>query len=120
MIGLGPREERNMTAKPPPHQVRLMADYGSAGVWDHEGAPLNPERLPLSPKLRARLARWCARFQTSFEHEIDLDAFTAEGHAIARAVKAELPGWSIVYFDEAAAARRNYRGPAAAYETEIR
>jgi hypothetical protein len=39
--------------------LRLMADYGTAGVWDHDGAPLDPARLPLSPKLRARLARWC-------------------------------------------------------------
>ena len=71
---------------------------------------LNSARLPLSPKLRARLARWCARFQKSFETEIDLDAFAAEGRAIARAVKAELPAWSIVYFDEAAAARAKYQG----------
>ena len=64
---------------------------GTAGVWDHDGAPLDPACLPLSPKLRARLARWCARFQQSFETEIDLEAFAAEGRAIARAVKAELP-----------------------------
>jgi len=38
-----------------------------------------PNRLPLSPKLRERLARWCVRFQRSFEREIDLDAFAAEG-----------------------------------------
>jgi len=107
-----------MTTKPP-RRVRFMADYGSAGLWDHDGAPLNPNRLPLSPKLRDRLARWCARFQWSFEREIDLDAFAAEGRAIARAVKAELPDWSIVYFDDAAAARRNYRGPPSSYETEI-
>ena len=36
--------------------LHLMADYGSAGVWDHDGAPLDPARLPLSPKLRTRLA----------------------------------------------------------------
>jgi hypothetical protein len=102
------------------HQnLRLMADYGTAGVWDHDGAPLDPARLPLSSKLRARLARWCARFQQSFETEIDLEAFAAEGRAIARAVKAELPTWSIVYFDEAAAARAKYQGAAAAYEIEI-
>jgi hypothetical protein len=35
-------------------------------------------------------------------------------------VKAELPAWSIVYFDEAAAAARaQYQGTPAAYETEI-
>jgi hypothetical protein len=99
-----------MTTKPP-RWVRVMADYGSAGLWDHDGAPLNPNRLPLSPKLRERLARWCVRFQRSFEREIDLDTFAAEGRAIARAVKTELPDWSIVYFDDAAAVRRNCRGP---------
>ena len=55
-------------------------------------------------KQRARLARWCVRFQRSFETEIKLEAFDAEGRAIARTVKAELLTWSIVYFDEAAAA----------------
>ena len=96
-----------------------MADYGAAGVWDHDGAPLDPGKLPLSPKLRARLARWCTRFKRSFETEIDLDAFTAEGRAIARAVKTELPDWSVVYFDEAAAARAKYQGVPATYNTEI-
>jgi hypothetical protein len=99
--------------------LHLMADYGAAGVWDHDGAPLNPARLPLSPKLRTRLARWCERFQQSFEAEIDLEAFAAEGRAIARAVKAELPDWSIVYFDEAEAARAKYQGSLAQFEVEV-
>jgi hypothetical protein len=34
-------------------------------------------------------------------------------------VKAELPDWSIVYFDKAAAARADYRGARAQYEVEI-
>jgi hypothetical protein len=34
-------------------------------------------------------------------------------------VKAELPTWSIVYFDEAAAAHAKYQGAAAAYEIEV-
>ena len=55
-----------------------MADYGSAGVWNRDGAPLDPEKLPLSLKLRARLARWSARFEKSFEGEIDLEAFEAD------------------------------------------
>ena len=108
-----------MSSRKRPHHLRLMADYGAAGVWDHDGNPLDPARLPLNPKLRARLARWCARFQQSFDAEIDLDAFATEGRAIARAVKAELPAWSIVYFDEAAAARAKYQGAPASYETEI-
>ena len=88
-------------------------------VWDHDGTALDLARLPLRPRLRARLARWCDRFQASFDREIDLEAFAAEGRAIAHAVKAELPDWSIVYFDEAAAARERYQGPPSAYEDEI-
>jgi hypothetical protein len=108
-----------MSSRKRPRHLHLMADYGSAGVWDHDGNSLDPAKLPLSPKLRARLSRWCARFQKSFETEIDLDAFAAEGRAIARAVKAGLPGWSIVYFDEAEAARAKYQGAPATYDTEI-
>jgi len=73
-----------MSNRKRPRHLRLMADYGSAGVWDHDGNPLDPARLPLSEKLRARLARWAARFERSFEGEIDLDASAAEGRAIAR------------------------------------
>ena len=100
-------------------RVHLMADYGTAGVWDHDGTALNLARHPLSPRLRARLASWCDRFQATFDREIDLEAFGTEGRAIAHAVKAELPGWSIVYFDEAAAARGKYQGLPSAYEVEI-
>ena len=99
--------------------LHLMADYGTAGIWDYDGAPLDPAKLPLSPKLRTRIERWCARLQKSLETEIDLDAFAAEGHAIARAVKAEMPSWSIVYFDEAAAARAKYQGAPANFEIEM-
>jgi hypothetical protein len=108
-----------MSSRQRPRHLHLMADYGSAGVWDHDGTPLDPASLPLSPKLRARLARWCVRFQQSFDTEIDLEAFAAEGRAIARAVKAELPDWSIVYFDEAEAARAKYQGTPATYDIDI-
>ena len=43
-------------------------------------------RLSLSPKLRASLARWTARFEKSFEGEIDLEAFAAEGRVTAGAI----------------------------------
>jgi hypothetical protein len=52
--------------------------------------------------------RW-PRAQASLGRKIDLDASAAEGRAIARDVNAELPGWSLVYFDDAEAAR--YQGP---------
>jgi len=43
------------------HHLHLMADYGVAGVWDHDGNPLDPTKLPLSDKLRTHLARWRIR-----------------------------------------------------------
>jgi hypothetical protein len=99
--------------------VRLMADYTNTVLWDHDGAPLDPAKLPLSPRLRARLDRWRKRFQASFEREINFEVFAIEGRAIAWAMKSELPDWSIIYFDEAAAARGGYRGSLTRYEEEI-
>ena len=79
-----------MSSRQRPHHLHLMADYGSAGVWDHDGNPLDPPdcRSAKTPRPPGTLA---ARFEKSFETEIDLEAFAAEGRAIARAVKAELP-----------------------------
>jgi hypothetical protein len=37
----------------------------------------------------------------------DIDSFSAEGLAIAKAVKTELPDWTIIYHDEA----KCFRGP---------
>src|SRR5580692_1261697 len=28
-----------------PRHLHLMADYASAGVWDHDGAPLDPSNI---------------------------------------------------------------------------
>jgi hypothetical protein len=60
-----------------------------------------------------------SQISSMIRSEIDLDTFAAEGCAIARAVKAELPGWSVVYFDEAAAARAKYQGTPEEFEVEI-
>ena len=62
--------------------------------------------IPVPPPRRARRKNY-------------LDAFAAEDRAIARAVMAELPDWSIAYFDEAEAARAKYQGAPADYEIEI-
>jgi len=67
----------------------------------------------------AHAQRTGPRFEKSLEAEIDLDAFAAKGRAIARAVKAELPGWSIVYFDEAETTRAKYHGAPASYDPGI-
>ena len=47
---------------------------------------------------------------------LDHDAFAAEGRAIAQAVKAQLPDWIVVYFDES---QMGGGRPRFAYEYEI-
>ena len=117
--GQGALLESKTAGEKHPRRVFLMADYGSSGVWGHDGAPLDPGQLPISAQVRADLARWSARFQQLFETPAEVDAFVAEGRAIAHAIKIELPAWSVIYFDEAAAARAGYRGARAEYEAQI-
>ncbi|MGJ0532784.1 hypothetical protein [Methylocystis sp.] len=92
--------------------VRVMADYSCDGVWDIEGNSCGVEELPISPALVERLGRWQAQYEAiedaldeenRLRRESDWTNFSAEGLAIARAVKAELPGWTVFYFDEARA-----------------
>lgn len=82
--------------------VRVMCDHFAEGIWDAEGCPMSPEDLPVPPDLHVRLRAW----QDVFERFIDrmpveeLESFGAEGLEIARAIKAHLPGWTVIYHDE--------------------
>jgi len=89
--------------------VRVMADYASDGLWDMDGLCASAEELPISELLQARLAAWCAWHDRDCEDYLPVDKrtsefpvaeFTSEGLAIARAIKAELPDWTVVYLDE--------------------
>jgi hypothetical protein len=74
---------------------RLAKSGGSCGIDD----------LPVSKELRDRIMEWQDWYERSplymTDEWDDLDIFSAEGEAIARAVKAELPDWTIVYHHEA-------------------
>jgi hypothetical protein len=92
--------------------VRIMPEYSCDGVWDIEGNSCGAEELPISPALVERLRRWQACYEAiedavqeedRLHRESDWTNFSAEGRAIARAVKAELPNWTVFYFDEARA-----------------
>jgi hypothetical protein len=90
-------------------KIRIVADYCASGFQlADEGAPANAP--PLSEPLVQRLAGWNARYEDrchplAYEDvtgsRFDFVAFSAEGLAIARAVKRELPGWTVTYWDEA-------------------
>lgn len=100
MIKLTERE-RPMTEE---KFVRIMCDYQSDGIWDKNGAAAELDELPVSAGLRTRLRAW----QLAFE-EADMGSlpksFSDDGREIAKAVKAELPEWTVIYFDEWACQR---------------
>ena len=88
-------------------KVRIVADYCASGFQLRDGSGSGP---PLSDALIQRLAEWNARYEDRC-HPLDYEdvtgsrfdfvAFSAEGLELARAVKRELPGWTVTYWDEA-------------------
>jgi hypothetical protein len=87
--------------------VRIFCDYSADPVWAKDGGGCDLEDLPVSASLAARLRAWARRYERKDSGLLVIDwdegpAFTAEGLAIAKAVKAELPDWTVIYLDEAA------------------
>jgi hypothetical protein len=91
-------------------KVRIVADYDSPGyqLADEDARVL--AALPVGDELLARLAAWCDRFDRDCDPlayedvtgaRFDFVAFAAEGLEIAKAVKRALPGWTVLYWDEA-------------------
>ncbi len=86
--------------------VKLMAELGEDGLWTLDGDAVAADALPVDATLRARLRRWRESWESQEEEtwdRPDLEAFSAEGREIAGAIKAALPGWTVIYYDEAAA-----------------
>jgi hypothetical protein len=102
--------------------VRIMADWSADGVWDSEGCGCSADSLPISDNLRQRLRDWQAMYDAT-EGDPGLpqwpngpDKFAHVGLAIAKAVKRELPDWTVIFHDEAEAGRSDRRER---YEYEI-
>ena len=97
--------------------VRVMADYMQDGIWERSGLAGDPADLPVSKALAERIAAWQTRFDREAGMEgFDAAGFAAEGLAVARAVKAELPGWTVVYYDQA---RAQAQKPGEPFEYEV-
>jgi hypothetical protein len=100
-------QKSNEQPESPRRFVKVMPEYTSTGLWNTQGANLEESEVPMSAALLNRLRAWCAWYERNDEHlpmpdrKFDLDAFSAEGLKIAQALKAELPDWTVVYFDEA-------------------
>ena len=90
-------------------KVRIVADYEGNGYQLDKEARARGE-LPVSEPLKDRLSAWNDEYETccrpgAYEDvcgtRFDFVAFTVKGLEIARAVKRELPGWTVTYWDEA-------------------
>jgi hypothetical protein len=91
-------------------KVRIVADYCSKGyrLLDEEARARG--NLDISEALADRLQAWNDRYETEChpaDYEdvtgmrFDFVAFAREGLEIAKAVKRELPHWTVTYWDEA-------------------
>ncbi|MCJ8353227.1 hypothetical protein [Novacetimonas hansenii] len=105
--------------------VRIMGEYGCEGVWHRDGCATCADELPISEGLRAQLLSWAKRYDDyDFPPEkdsppFDMAAFAQDGLEIARAIKAELPEWTVIYFDESKADYKNRLQPREQYEYEV-
>ncbi len=79
-----------------PGTIRIYPAVGATGLWDIDGAAVDPETdLALPPDLVARLRRWIRDYEIMCEPNTPVDAgailfFDEEGLVLAAAVKAGL------------------------------
>ena len=94
-----------------PRRIRIFCDYSAEPVWGDYGL----DDLPITRTLHERMLAWARLYESKdsgvlvrkWEHR---DAFGAEGRAIVRELKRQLPDWTVVYLDEAALERGWMRG----------
>lgn len=104
--------------------VRIMCDYCADPVWASCGGNADLADLPVTRDLRERLERWAEwhdRENPTDGPWPDQGQFSAAGLQLAREVKAQLADWTVIYFDDAAAAAtRGTERPRQAFEYEIK
>lgn len=115
-------------------KIRIVADYCASGFQVQGEGAAGAGAPPLSDALVQRLADWNARYEDRC-HPVDYEdvtgssfdfvAFSAEGLKLACAVKRELPGWTVTYWDEAldwflARDPRSYDPKKAEYEITLK
>jgi hypothetical protein len=91
--------------------VRIMCDWATDPIWPTPSIPNSTvEGCRVSPALWSRIIRWQRWYEThdpflgggcvGDDPNYDLGGFSVERYEIARAVKAELPEWIVLYNDE--------------------
>lgn len=108
--------------------VRVMCDFSAEGVWAKDGAGIGMDELPISREIKQRLLEWQEWFERDNENYLppsqrtttfDVAAFSKEGLEIAKAIKAELPDWTVVYFDEGKSSAGNRASDRSGFEYEV-
>lgn len=100
--------EAILTNPPKIKAVRIFCDWCADGVWSDPHTPNSTfEGIRVSDCLWKRIQDWQAWYHKQKpdldmvdDPEFETEAFVAEGYMIARAVKAELPDWTVHYLDE--------------------
>jgi hypothetical protein len=92
-------------------QLRVMAEYGSSGIWVVARRPgglfrhgmIEYADLGLSTALSAEFASWVERYEHDNPNgDLDTEAFNAEGRRLANALKAFLgTAYSVEFQGEA-------------------
>jgi hypothetical protein len=79
----------------------IDAERGEEGMWTAEGLllPFASDSLPIASELAGRLMDWQYRYSQEPDETFDWADFSREGLALAREIKAQLPDWTIVYWD---------------------
>lgn len=89
------KRKRKPAAKPPfPTRLRVMAEYGSSGIWvDGSVGPFlhamaRHRDLALPADLAARFVSWISWYWAKADKKpLDLKTFNAEGRSLAIALK---------------------------------
>lgn len=84
--------------------IRVDCDWCAEGLWDERGRAFDVASFPLSAELGRRILAWQEKYDEEAQpwspnDPFDWDAHYAEGIAIARLVKAELPDHEIAVGD---------------------
>jgi hypothetical protein len=88
--------------------IRVIPDYMSNGIWHRNGIHAEPDELPVSdscvrdrPYGRTGTTSATISYPSQNARTVSTGvAFTKEGLAIAFAIKAALPDWTVVWLDE--------------------
>lgn len=113
----------NTTLPPAPTKwVKVMAEYGTCGLWKDKKHEYRVVDVPLSAEILSRLKAWCEWYEKNdwlLLSNFPWVAFGEEGLEIAKLIKAELPDWTVIYFDESAALLSSSQDAPEPFEYEI-